>query len=30
MIDEDTQLDPRDFADLDCVLVDEAQFLPRR
>lgn len=28
MIDEDTTLDPRDFANLDCVLVDEAQFLP--
>jgi thymidine kinase len=28
MIDEDTVLDPRDFANLDCVLVDEAQFLP--
>jgi thymidine kinase len=28
MIDEDTVLDPRDFAELDCVLVDEAQFLP--
>jgi thymidine kinase len=28
MIDEDTALDPRDFAGLDCVLVDEAQFLP--
>lgn len=28
MIDEDTTLDPRDFAGLDCVLVDEAQFLP--
>ncbi|MEP6866496.1 MAG: thymidine kinase, partial [Deltaproteobacteria bacterium] len=27
MIDEDTVLDPRDFAGLDCVLVDEAQFL---
>src|SRR3990167_2023761 len=26
--DEDTQLDPRDFANLDCVLVDEAQLLP--
>lgn len=26
-IDEDTALDPRDFAGLDCVLVDEAQFL---
>ena len=28
MIDDDTTLDPRDFAGLDCVLVDEAQFLP--
>jgi thymidine kinase len=28
MIDEDSRLDPRDFAGLDCVLVDEAQFLP--
>ena len=28
MIDEDTALDPREFAGLDCVLVDEAQFLP--
>jgi thymidine kinase len=28
MIDEDTVLDPREFAQLDCVLVDEAQFLP--
>src|SRR5687767_6338674 len=28
MIDEDSSLDPRDFAGLDCVLVDEAQFLP--
>jgi thymidine kinase len=27
MIDEDSTLDPRDFAGLDCVLVDEAQFL---
>ena len=27
MVDEDTVLDPRDFAGLDCVLVDEAQFL---
>jgi thymidine kinase len=27
MIDADTSLDPRDFAGLDCVLVDEAQFL---
>jgi thymidine kinase len=27
MIDEDGALDPRDFAGLDCVLVDEAQFL---
>lgn len=28
MIDEDSVLDPADFAELDCVLVDEAQFLP--
>jgi thymidine kinase len=28
MIDDDTVLDPRDFAGLDCILVDEAQFLP--
>src|SRR6476469_9544421 len=28
LIDEDTVLHPRDFAHLDCVLVDEAQFLP--
>ena len=28
MIDEDSSLDPRDFAGIDCVLVDEAQFLP--
>ncbi len=28
VVDHDTQLDPRDFANLDCVLVDEAQFLP--
>ena len=27
MVEEDSSLDPRDFADLDCVLVDEAQFL---
>ena len=27
MVDEDTTLDPRDYAGLDCVLVDEAQFL---
>jgi thymidine kinase len=27
MVDVDTALDPRDFAGLDCVLVDEAQFL---
>lgn len=27
MVEEDTQLDPRDFVGLDCVLVDEAQFL---
>ena len=28
MIEHDTTLDPRNFANLDCVLVDEAQFLP--
>ena len=28
MIDEETQLDPGDFVGVDCVLVDEAQFLP--
>ena len=28
LVDEDTVLDPRDFDGLDCVLVDEAQFLP--
>jgi thymidine kinase len=28
LIDDETVLDPRDFAQLDCVLVDEAQFLP--
>jgi len=27
LIDDDTALDPADFAGLDCVLVDEAQFL---
>lgn len=27
MIDENTTLDPREFAGFDCVLVDEAQFL---
>jgi thymidine kinase len=27
MVDADSVLDPRDFAGLDCVLVDEAQFL---
>ncbi len=27
LVDEDTVLDPADFAGLDCVLVDEAQFL---
>src|SRR5688500_3804258 len=27
MVDEDTSLDPREFTGLDCVLVDEAQFL---
>jgi len=28
MVDEETVLDPREFNGLDCVLVDEAQFLP--
>jgi thymidine kinase len=28
MVDEDTSLDPHTFRGLDCVLVDEAQFLP--
>jgi thymidine kinase len=28
LIDDETVLDPRDFAQLDCVLIDEAQFLP--
>ncbi|MBA3818390.1 MAG: thymidine kinase [Deltaproteobacteria bacterium] len=28
MVDDESTLDPRDFTDLDCVLVDEAQFLP--
>ncbi|HET9625055.1 MAG TPA: thymidine kinase [Kofleriaceae bacterium] len=28
VVDESTVLDPRDYAELDCVLVDEAQFLP--
>jgi len=27
LVDSETQLDPRDFDNLDCVLVDEAQFL---
>jgi thymidine kinase len=27
-IEEDTVLDPRDFTGVDCILVDEAQFLP--
>src|SRR4051794_22571459 len=27
MVDQDSSLDPREFAGLDCVLVDEAQFL---
>src|SRR5215510_7997420 len=27
MVEDDTLLDPREFAGLDCVLVDEAQFL---
>ena len=28
LIDHDTVLDPREFAGLDCILIDEAQFLP--
>jgi thymidine kinase len=28
LIEDETTLEPRDFAGLDCVLVDEAQFLP--
>jgi thymidine kinase len=28
MVDEDTALDPRNFVGIDCILVDEAQFLP--
>src|SRR6185436_14976786 len=28
LIDHDTVLDPRDFEGLDCILIDEAQFLP--
>jgi thymidine kinase len=28
LIDDETVLDPSDFAQLDCVLIDEAQFLP--
>ena len=27
MVDQDTTLDPREYAGLDCILVDEAQFL---
>ncbi len=27
LVDETTQLDPRDYAGVDCILVDEAQFL---
>lgn len=30
MVDEHSRLEPRDFAGLACVLVDEAQFLPPR
>ncbi len=30
MLDESSTLDPADFADVDCVLVDEAQFLAPR
>ena len=28
LVDDDTVLDPRDFRGLDCLLADEAQFLP--
>lgn len=28
MIDEETTLEPQQFKDVDCILVDEAQFLP--
>ena len=28
LIDHDTVLDPRDFVGVDCILIDEAQFLP--
>src|SRR4051812_5221709 len=28
LVDDDSVLDPREFDGLDCVLVDEAQFLP--
>jgi len=28
LVDSETVLDPRDFDDIDCVLIDEAQFLP--
>src|SRR5687767_10056494 len=28
MLDEESALDPRDFVNVDCILVDEAQFLP--
>ncbi|HEU0030896.1 MAG TPA: thymidine kinase [Kofleriaceae bacterium] len=28
MVDAETSLDPRDFEGIDCILVDEAQFLP--
>ena len=28
VVDAETALDPRDFTGLDCILVDEAQFLP--
>src|SRR5438105_15861698 len=28
MVDADGALDPRDFTGIDCILVDEAQFLP--
>lgn len=30
LVDEDTYLEPADFDDISCILVDEAQFLPPR
>ncbi len=30
LVDQDTRLRPADFAGVDCILVDEAQFLPPR